>query len=80
MNAITNAIKELVGRRGKIDAALRALHDLDTSKAVGTRAGVRNISAEGRKRIAEAQKQRWAIDRSRGPRLLPAGQAGAGSP
>ena len=60
MSVIVNAIKELEGQRARIDAALRVLHSLDAGKAGGRSTGTRNISAEGRERIAEAQKKRWA--------------------
>lgn len=61
MSTITKAIQDLEEQKKRIDSALKILRDLDHSagRSAGT-ASVRNISAEGRKRIAEAQKRRWA--------------------
>ena len=62
MSTITKAIQDLEEQKKRIESALKILRDLDHSTAGRTTstASVRNISAEGRKRIAEAQKRRWA--------------------
>lgn len=62
MSTITKAIQDLEEQKKRIDSALKILRDLDHSPSRGGSAStsVRNISAEGRKRIAEAQKRRWA--------------------
>ena len=75
MSTITKAIQDLEEQKKRIESALKILRDLDHSagRSTGT-ASVRNISAEGRKRIAEAQKRRWAkVRAARG------GSAGSGS-
>ena len=61
MSTITKAIQDLEEQKKRIESALKILRDLDHSAGRTTSAAsVRNISAEGRKRIAEAQKRRWA--------------------
>jgi len=61
MSTITKAIQDLEEQKKRIESALKILRDLDHSAGRSTAASsVRNISAEGRKRIAEAQKRRWA--------------------
>ena len=61
MTSITHTIHELEQRQAKIDAAIRTLRSLSNMKG-GRRSntGTHRMSAEGRKRIAEAQKKRWA--------------------
>lgn len=61
MSTITKAIQDLEEQKKRIESALKILRDLDHSTGRSTAStSVRNISAEGRKRIAEAQKRRWA--------------------
>ena len=61
MSTITKAIQDLEEQKKRIESALKILRDLDHSTGRTTSpSSVRNISAEGRKRIAEAQKRRWA--------------------
>jgi hypothetical protein len=58
MSTLTGAIKDLEEQKRRIDSALKILRDLSLNGRGGS--GGRNISAEGRRRIAEAQKRRWA--------------------
>lgn len=61
MSTLAKAIQDLEEQRRRIESALRVLRDLGTGKGRGNgRRGPRNISEEGRKRIAEAQRKRWA--------------------
>jgi hypothetical protein len=72
MSTIAQAIRNLEEQREKIDSALTILRGIEESsgtsqvtassgRAAGRRnVGSRNISEEGRRRIAEAQRQRWA--------------------
>lgn len=55
MSSINNAIRELEAQLKQIDSALKILRGLD-----GKGGGARTLSDEGRRRIAEAQKRRWA--------------------
>ncbi len=59
MSTLSKAIQDLEEQKRRIESALRILRELNHQ---GGTPGVtvRNISAEGRKRIAEAQKRRWA--------------------
>lgn len=59
MSTISKAIQDLEEQRRRIDSALKVLRGLDHAGRTGGR-GFRNISAEGRKRIADAQRRRWA--------------------
>lgn len=59
MNDIAKTIKELERQRDNINAAIKALHSLGGG-GVKQRRGSRNMSPEGRARIAAAQKKRWA--------------------
>ena len=67
MNVI-ELIKQLRRRRNsveselkRLDAAIRAVNKLNSTHAKGPRRKVkRKISAEGRRRIAAAQRARWA--------------------
>ena len=59
MSTLSKAIQDLEEQKRRIDSALRILRELDHQGGAAG-ATVRNISAEGRKRIAEAQKRRWA--------------------
>lgn len=66
MNDITRTISQLEQQRASLDRAIQALRDVEGGK---TRAAVRGfggapkkrqMSAEGRRRIAEAARKRWA--------------------
>ncbi len=57
MSTISKAIRDLEEQRRRIDSALKVLRGLDHG---GSGGGIRNISQEGRNRIAEAQRRRWA--------------------
>ena len=67
---IENVISQLERQRSAIDRAISALRDIGASNSVlsaaaagSTRLGKRrkrHMSAEGRKRIAEAARKRWA--------------------
>ena len=61
MSAISQAIRELEKERERVEGALRTLRGL---AAVGGASRSRNISPEGRRRIAEAQRRRWARARA----------------
>lgn len=58
MTTISKAIHDLEEQKKRIDSALRILRELSQNGAASP--GGRNISVEGRRRIAEAQKRRWA--------------------
>lgn len=61
MSGIPETIRELEAQKDQIDTAIRTLRSLSSNGVVkGTRRGPRKMSAEGRRRIAEAQKKRWA--------------------
>ena len=67
MADINSIIRDLEEERARIDAALAALQGIKTStKTAKVKTNVkpsrkrRKISAEGRARIAAAQKKRWA--------------------
>jgi hypothetical protein len=63
MSNLSNAIKDLEEQKRRIDAALKILRDLNhNGHSAGS--GIRNLSAEGRRRIAEAQRRRWAKARA----------------
>ncbi|HVA64636.1 MAG TPA: hypothetical protein VNF74_12995 [Terriglobales bacterium] len=59
MSTLSKAIQDLEEQKRRIDSALRILRELNhTGRSGGP--STRNISPEGRRRIAEAQKRRWA--------------------
>ena len=68
MNEITNIIRQLEQQQAAIQRALSALREIGgggavaTTKATTKSAGPRKrrLSPEGRKRIADAMKKRWA--------------------
>jgi hypothetical protein len=63
MSTLSKAIDDLEEQKRRIDSALRILRELNQnghSASGNGGGGTRNLSAEGRKRIAEAQKRRWA--------------------
>lgn len=64
MSAISDAIRELERERDRIDAALRTLRSFAAVSPAANARRTRAISEEGRKRIAEAQRKRWAKTRS----------------
>jgi hypothetical protein len=62
-NNFAKAIRELESERERIDAALRVLRSIGGGGAASSGSYTprkRNISEAGRKRIAEAQRRRWA--------------------
>jgi hypothetical protein len=71
---ITGIIRDLEQQRNAIDTALSALRELANSVAKTSNAGIgttpgdaprkRQMSAAGRKRIAEATRRRWAEKRA----------------
>jgi hypothetical protein len=76
MNEITRAISELERQRATIDRAIAALREVkvsapaaglaDGASRVGRKRAKRRLSAEGRKRISEAAKKRWAATKAAG--------------
>lgn len=60
MSTLSKAIEDLEEQKRRIDSALRILRELNQNGHSSGGSGTRNLSAEGRKRIAEAQKRRWA--------------------
>lgn len=64
MSAISDAIRELERERDRIDAALRSLRSFAAVSPAANARRTRVISEEGRQRIAEAQRKRWAQARS----------------
>jgi hypothetical protein len=78
MNAIDQVISDLLSQREAIDRAVEALRSVQgvegsvrqaakfAGAATTKRGGRRTMSAEGRKRIAEAQRKRWAATKKTG--------------
>jgi hypothetical protein len=74
MNDIEKIISQLVQQKAAIEKAIIALREVsglaaDESKTAGagkpkTKRPKRHISPEGRKRIAEATRKRWAAKRA----------------
>ena len=73
MNNIENVIKQLERQKAAIDKAITALREVgdvtvqqsSATKGTATQASrKRRISSEGRKRIAEAMRRRWATKRA----------------
>jgi len=60
MSGISKTIKELEGQKARIEAAIRALRSFHSGSAGTRTGGSRKISPEGRQRIIEGQKKRWA--------------------
>jgi hypothetical protein len=58
MANIDSIVKELQQERGRIDAAIKALSPLNG--AAPTTSSRRTVSADARRRIAAAQRARWA--------------------
>ncbi|MGH9487450.1 MAG: hypothetical protein ACRD04_07645 [Terriglobales bacterium] len=63
MTTLTKAIADLEDQKKRIDAALRVLRELNSNGALSASGG-HNLTPEGRRRIAEAQKRRWARART----------------
>ncbi|HVB39273.1 MAG TPA: hypothetical protein VNE83_00085 [Terriglobales bacterium] len=59
MSTLSKAIDDLEEQKRRIDSALRILRELNQN-GHSTASSTRNLSVEGRQRIAEAQKRRWA--------------------
>ena len=57
LRAVLAQLKE---ERAKLDRAIAALSGVATSKVRRSRTGKRTLSAAARKRIADAQRARWA--------------------
>lgn len=55
---ISEMVRELKAERSRLDAAIKALEAASSNDPERAKRG--NISAAGRRRIAEAQKKRWA--------------------
>ena len=72
MNDVENVIAQLERQRSAIDSAISALREITGSPATGpARHGIlhsttkkRHLSREGRRRIIEAAKRRWAAKRT----------------
>lgn len=72
MRNIENIIADLEQQRSAIDRAISALRDIGTGKAAGKGLRVgsekapvkRRLSPEGKRRIAEAARRRWANQRA----------------
>ncbi len=60
MNDFAKVVTELKQRRDNIDTAIKALHSLGGGAGTNRRRGSRNMSPEGRARIAAGQRRRWA--------------------
>ena len=55
---LSEMVRELKAERSRLDAAINALEAVSINGARRSKRG--NISLAGRRRIAEAQKKRWA--------------------
>ena len=73
MNDIANIISQLEHQKAAIERAVSALREIDgpsqigastAPKAPGKASQKRHVSPEGRKRIAEALRRRWAAKRA----------------
>jgi hypothetical protein len=74
LNAIENIIRQLEQQHASLDRALGALREIEGTAAASAqgrgmpgkkaRGGKRHMSAEGRARIAEATRRRWAEKRA----------------
>lgn len=70
--SVESILAELKKERDRIDQAIRALSTIATTKSPpgGARSstkrrGRRKLSAEARKRIADAQRKRWAEQKAK---------------
>ena len=71
MNNVENVISQLETQRSAIDRALEALREVTGKGRLATPVSngqrrKRHLSPEGRKRIIEATKRRWAAKRANG--------------
>ena len=69
MNDVEKVISQLERQRSAIDRAISALREITGSPATGPVHGItqrkkRHLSPEGRRRIIEATKRRWAAKRT----------------
>jgi hypothetical protein len=69
VNDVENIISKLEKQRSAIDRAISALREITGSPATGpdvaeNKTKKRHLSPEGRKRIIEATKRRWAAKRA----------------
>ncbi len=64
-NTLSKTIQDLEEQKKRIDSALRVLRGLNQSDGRSAPRRTRAISEAGRKRIAEAQKRRWAKIRAK---------------
>jgi hypothetical protein len=70
VNDIANIISQLEHQKAAIERAISALREIEgpsqigASTASGKTSQKRHISPEGRKRIAEALRRRWAAKRA----------------
>jgi len=60
MSDLDAVIEQLRAERDKLDRAIAALSGVGESKSGTRRRGRRRLSAAARKRIADAQRARWA--------------------
>ena len=76
MNDVENVISKLEKQRSAIDRAISALREITGSPTTGpdvveSKTKKRRLSPEGRKRIIEATKRRWAAKRAAGVGTAP---------
>jgi hypothetical protein len=69
VNDVENLISKLEKQRSAIDRAISALREITSSAATGpdvaeSKTKKRHLSPEGRRRIIEATKRRWAAKRA----------------
>ena len=69
MNDVESVISKLEKQRSAIDRAISALREITGTPAIGpdvaeSKTKKRHLSPEGRKRIIEATKRRWAAKRT----------------
>ena len=77
MNDVENIISKLEKQRSAIDRAISALREITGSPTTGpdvveSKTKKRRLSPEGRKRIIEATKRRWAAKRTTQTAAVPA--------
>lgn len=69
--SVESILSELYTERARIDAAIKALELIATKSTGGESTGVRKprkkrvLSADARKRIADAQRKRWAAQKAK---------------
>ena len=70
--SVDNILAQLKVERARIDAAIKALSVIAPTKSVKANSTStkprkrRKLSAEARKRIADAQRKRWAAQKAKG--------------